>query len=84
VKPHTGDGVDETEELGVLFDFRVDDDALFGGESFEGFDESRLVRGRRALFLSGSDGSAAGASSGTSAASCFLASFSRKARSIWS
>ena len=39
VKPHAGDGVDEPEEFGVLCDFGVDDDALFGGESFEGFDE---------------------------------------------
>ena len=53
VEPDADGGVEEAEEIGVLLDFGVDDDALFGGKSFEGFDESVGAVGVlfRGLFL---------------------------------
>jgi hypothetical protein len=53
VEPDADGGVEEAEEIGVLLDFWVDDDALFGGKSFERFDESVGAAGLlfRCLFL---------------------------------
>lgn len=53
VEPDADGGVEEAEEIGVLLDFGVDDDALFGGKSFERFDESVGAAGLlfRCLFL---------------------------------